>query len=1413
MTSTSRAAQEQLALLEKQAAPFGDQLVEAAKFIGVGLDTIQKCRNGGEEGAEDRKSVAYHGREEWLLRWLLKRLQAPKDDVPRTTPSSWRLLQYLVRSVPLPTAAGILVERQLIAIIRRTLEDAKKAGGSVMMSHSASDSSATEQGTVKVSKKRRRNGDLVTKPGNQESNGLPALLDAIFSALNIVVQYTKPIGEERSTEFSAEYMKTVLRTSAEEAATVLGLWLSLCSRALPLPKDLVSSGSWLTPFIEVWNLHTLDESPHLQFSLYATQPLLLLLGALKSGSPDTDLPSWIGQLEKLIAQNIVVPAKGNPELLEMLTKAPVLQNFDNAPLLLEVATRSIRPTGSARRRKAQDQVFLQSFFASLKETMSQAAGDNGKQIRAMLRLAIDHKLGLDVAVLRSIAEVTKTDWDILATLIELDANVFLVPTDGKDTPLLDNLLEGITEISNSQVWPDNREKIVSTILIPVIRSFAKARDLSGFIRHWFSQLVQSHQLHGDIGVGFGAWEDENLLAEFGTLLQVHMEPKQLLTVLEGLEMKAHPNAAVVILEAIAGAIDGEERWVDQVLSQLHHIIWNSGVESGLVHRYGFRSWRILSHAMCWIEDRHIVELSELWEKNVAPFDSVSRISTAKSLIDESGKGQLEALEVFRFTCSAWTARIREDGNRIEELDKPVLLGLFRALARDIKRFTDDLRKNKDLGDEICGSKQNTLSRGKGWLIWSFVRCLFVDHPDVLVLFFESEETLFVEMLEQIFCIASASDSGNNPKPSSKWLQRNPTAFPDLWRHSLRGGASVLRTSIPQNPENPVFSHRGLLKTFVNTLLNHETNLRNPLINSPGNDVFAVRSLLELTIDEIPKECRGRIMSGWLPRDEESEASEPQQISYGSTVLHQDVLALKRKVMRIPKLYEGMRFQEFIEFAETLAKSGIPGRLHNLASLKELARLTFVSALQNPDQPRSKTFLSDTFKSIRKRLAKASEKKKHRLHFALIAIFEVALSAFREKATVLQGVDTISQEDLHSVTTSFNNGIFVRLEDVLQKSEGWPEDDCLLVLSIIDALSTLGVEKPRLAGLEVSNFVSNADPHYGERLATFIFAHGSEEIGPEQLEGDVARPFPIRERTRSAVSGKSEQEKLDILRDILDAGLERLDKLLVARELIKSVEDTQKPKDDKATEAFDLTEGYNILATFLPQCTNIRQFYMISETLELILKTKPKSISQFSIDATLGSISIFCSPESPDLYPIYLHLCTLVRTILTHHRIKLKGHSHLLQQTLQALLRCLFNPLPHSTAKTARFNPRPTWLLPKTRQLGAREAEAFNRLLLSISDPTVSAVQGHSSTLTSEKDKAKRISAQYMKFVLEDYIRGQLEMRMTPDVREALMPGLYAILNTFSEETRNAVSAEMDGSGRAVFFRLCHDWRKFEKPRR
>jgi nucleolar pre-ribosomal-associated protein 2 len=66
----------------------------------------------------------------------------------------------------------------------------------------------------------------------------------------------------------------------------------------------------------------------------------------------------------------------------------------------------------------------------------------------------------------------------------------------------------------------------------------------------------------------------------------------------------------------------------------------------------------------------------------------------------------------------------------------------------------------------------------------------------------------------------------------------------------------------------------------------------------------------------------------------------------------------------------------------------------------------------------------------------------------------------------------------------------------------------------------------------------------------------------------------------------------------------------------------------------------------------------------------------------------------------------------------------------------------------------------------------------------------------------------MQFVLTLYVQLQLEMRMLPEVREKMIPGLYAIFDTTTPEMRKMISDGLDSSGRAVFGMLFKDYHKF-----
>jgi nucleolar pre-ribosomal-associated protein 2 len=656
-------------------------------------------------------------------------------------PSSWRLLCYLLLILPRATAARALIDKQFMSILRQTLEEAGKVRVDVVMAEASSifdSGSKEEQKPKKSTKKRNHDGELVgnSSPGND----LADFIEAILSVVDVMIQSRKSITDEegKNFAFAAEYMKTLIRTNAKEAAIILGSWLSLCQTAFEnealARKDLKN---WLAPFVEIWNSHMTEEHSLMQFSLHCTQSVLSLLRAAKTGRhPKLD---WAPELEALISRNIMNPAKiekweqPDSDLLSTLTKVSVIQDTANAPRLFEVAIRSIQPHGS-RRRRPNDDTWLQTVFKTLKDAMPpQKASRNGKDIGAMLQCAIDHKLGLDLSDLRAITSEYslpegREDWGLLAIVIKLDANVFLIPNGEKD--LLQTLLDRITKTSIDDTRPEVSDQVVSEVLVPLMGEFAKARDLSGFLKHWLTQLVEFDKLRKDamrFSMDFGAWEDDALQEQLRKLLEASLTLHQINQILDWLstEVAEHPDAVCVLLEAIAGSINHEEV-VDAIGLRFYHIMFDSGVSDKLDGRTKWRSWRILSQSLGWLMAPNIDELSRLWQQSAKPFKSLSSRAISNVIGNTS---KLERLEIRRFICAAWN--FAGKNSQMETSCKPFALNVLRQLAQDIRPLPAELRSGEDLGNEACDSAHKTLEPGFGWTTWSSAKLVFVEYSKIL----------------------------------------------------------------------------------------------------------------------------------------------------------------------------------------------------------------------------------------------------------------------------------------------------------------------------------------------------------------------------------------------------------------------------------------------------------------------------------------------------------------------------------------------------------------------------------------------------------------------------------------------------------------------------------------------------------
>jgi nucleolar pre-ribosomal-associated protein 2 len=260
------------------------------------------------------------------------------------------------------------------------------------------------------------------------------------------------------------------------------------------------------------------------------------------------------------------------------------------------------------------------------------------------------------------------------------------------------------------------------------------------------------------------------------------------------------------------------------------------------------------------------------------------------------------------------------------------------------------------------------------------------------------------------------------------------------------------------------------------------------------------------------------------------------------------------------------------------------------------------------------------------------------------VFGAAFSIFQAKATPLDDLRIISNDDLGSITGTFKTGLLQQLKEFLHRTRKEKSTkrqtsqltEHLTILSIMDALGALGVDPSKVAELvddakAFCSLVQDTELHIGKRLETFLAVHGPNIIEEELLEGDVSTVNGRQSITQKVLASVNSKDKLDKLK-LLDSifgpglvGLSRLDKLLAARQVIISMEDTRKAAEEEENEdnkkedgvGLDLSEAYSILCSTLWKASGVRQFCVISETLELMLKTKVTHLP--SIQPSLSNI--------------------------------------------------------------------------------------------------------------------------------------------------------------------------------------------------
>jgi nucleolar pre-ribosomal-associated protein 2 len=205
------------------------------------------------------------------------------------------------------------------------------------------------------------------------------------------------------------------------------------------------------------------------------------------------------------------------------------------------------------------------------------------------------------------------------------------------------------------------------------------------------------------------------------------------------------------------------------------------------------------------------------------------------------------------------------------------------------------------------------------------------------------------------------------------------------------------------------------------------------------------------------------------------------------------------------------------------------------------------------------------------------------------------------------------------------------------------------------------------------------------------------------------------------------------------------------------------------------------------------------------------VSQYGVDSVLAAmVSITSIKQFEDMHAIapvlYLKLCQIVNRLFTLHRKHLGGRSHLLVPVLQKLLTCLFILHPNSKAPPS-LTP-PGWLPAHKTTLLATHANAYARLLTMWVQPSVASIgSSRSSRLTDETRSARQYAAEYVPYILMHFSSAQLVGRLTPDIREAVLPGIWACIGAVSREALRGMNASMGRDERAIWANVWAEWNR------
>ncbi|OQO09942.1 hypothetical protein B0A48_04297 [Cryoendolithus antarcticus] len=1332
------------------------------------LKALDSLASLDEQLKEANKLCNDGHRAQMILRWLSGKLQ--NDAKCRGATESWKLFEECVRIIAPQTLSVLLSRFDLIGVVKSAVAEL-------------------------------------------DGVNLQPTLSAITLLLNTLTSISQGA--------SGAGVKRLLSTDGVNAATFFQVWirrvLEIFTESRNVSDLTQNAPAWYAgPAITIWELRRHSASDNASFAEHCLVPCALMLRRIQHNSnlsvslprkraAVSDLPpvsNVNGDLERLLARHVFLPirAKFNSvqsggdsatstsigTMLKSLKDASDDQGLHRevAPAVLQLLRVALRcvPLQNSQQR-ARERAWIEAVVLSLLDCLiKDKVMANVHTVAEMLAI-IGTKTTLSVQILRNIIrqycrlgeddEVFDPDLDLIAAIVKLDANAFV------DATLLKQLFQALTRYDSSAWEGDGKPSACATsglkerIIVPVLTAYAKARRLEEFIAQWYQTLragpsIDAPSVFTELGDCLLEILERHLTSEqIASLIEVYRLPSADLQEETPLHDVPELRSNIVILGAILLGVRSDDV-IDRLLVPL-----------GLL-----------------VDDLLLTSPSKV---------EVSRGVEAEK-IDAVVTGVFWGIlkQILQLWLPRWASQQSDEQVVVRRLGVP-LENMLEGMADDVGSsqaltgLLDRWRMGRLGADPITEKMESS----------AVSTLAAVGHPSLL----ESQTSEGME--EQISRVLKEfKELASTPRARVVLKSTVLMAYNTLLQMSAPVGKGVISQLISELTINDTFDKRHeLLVTLLQDVpvaslsYNDRKNIVNGLVGSlaakseddgdsddehEADDEVRVGNInprlsLMTKLLRVPHtDCNLDLDAEglWQLRAHIDNNADPG--AYGTYLNSVDLFdtiartVLERQLAMYPKspafakqlqrVLRGLDERDVPEFAGEPLCYYVLGN----AILRMVDRAAAVPALAKIIDNRRSDFVRDAEGRISALEYHVDPK-------------TVATKGKEEVAAMLGIWCGTLHIFLSSVTLSEIHGLkAISVAATMRNVMAWCKShsvDPEAELSVICARSALQAYKvailtvpddeTRAVGLQLLD--DRQPPDTRDELVTLLRASATGSL--ESISDSLG--------SAQALARPATAEEVNAIQHSISA----MSKANLKPEDVSSVRDV-----------------YARLLAVLMTSPTYTVHRAVTSCILTALNDKSFLVNQHLAELTLAVLHHLALDRATRAYPlIYLDICTLFSALLKQHRAKLHDRLHLLIPVLQSLLTALFTPIRPSASTFRAHKP-----------LGPKQARSFTRLLTLLCNPPAHhshKAKSGANNLIDTSRVARRHIGSFVPILLHTYCAQILTGTLGEGVREVLQPALWAMVEAMESrgpEQKDALSAGMNASERAVFTGVYQEWKRVGK---